>query len=277
MAIKKYKPTSPGRRGMAIVRHAGLHEDGPYKPLVVGKKRVDARNNKGHTTLRFRGGGHKRRYRIIDFKRDNDGVPGVIERLERDPNRSSLIALVKFANGDRRYVLMPHGAQVGDPVRQGPEVEPERGAALPLRKIPVGTDIFAVEIKPGQGAKLVRSAGSVARLMAHEEDFALVRLPSGETRRFPLDCKATMGQVSNPEHFLENWGKAGRSRWKGRRPVQRGSVMNPCDHPHGGGEGRTPRGMHPVSVWGWLTKGKKQRKQKKYSDRVIVTRRAKRK
>jgi len=275
VAIKKYKPTSPGRRGMAIARHAGLHEGGPYKPLTQGKKRVDARNNKGHKTVRFRGGGHKRRYRIIDFKRNKDGVPGVIERLERDPNRTALIALVKYADGERRYVLMPHGAKVGDPIHQGPGCDPERGAAMPLRDIPVGSQIFNVEIKPGQGGKLARAAGVGARLMAHEATFALVKLPSGEMRRFGLDCRATLGQVSNPEHFLENWGKAGRSRWMGRRPVQRGTSMNPVDHPLGGGEGRSPAGMHPVSKWGWLAKGKKQRKTKKYSDRVIVTRRKK--
>jgi large subunit ribosomal protein L2 len=276
MAIKKYKPTSPGRRGMAIVRHPGLHEDGPYKPLTVGKKRVDARNNKGHKTVRFRGGGHKRRYRIIDFKRDKDGVPGVIERLERDPNRTALIALIKYADGDRRYVIMPHGAKVGDPINCGADAEPERGVSMMLKDLPVGSEIFNIEIKPGQGGKMVRSAGTSARLMAHEGKWALVKLPSGEVRRFHLECRATMGQVSNPQHFLENWGKAGRSRWMGRRPVQRGSAMNPVDHPHGGGEGKAPAGMQPVSKWGWLTKGKKQRKKTKYSDRVIVSRRGKR-
>jgi large subunit ribosomal protein L2 len=260
---------------MAIARHDGLHEGGPYKPLTRGKKRIDARNNQGHKTVRFRGGGHKRRYRMIDFKRDKDGVPGVIERLERDPNRTALIALVKYADGERRYVVMAHGAKVGDKVLQGPGIEPERGFSMPLKDMPVGSQIFNIEIKPGQGAKMVRSAGTSARLMAHEGGYALVRLPSGEMRKFRLECRATLGQVSNPEHFLENWGKAGRSRWMGRKPVQRGSSMNPVDHPHGGGEGKAPAGMHPVSKWGWLTKGKKQRKNKKYSDRVIVTRRKK--
>ncbi len=277
MAIKRYKPTSPGRRGMAIVRHEGLHEDGPYKPLTVGKKRVDARNNQGHKTVRFRGGGHKRRYRIIDFKRDKDGVPGVVERLERDPNRTALIALVKYADGERRYVIMPNGSKVGDPVNQGPGSDPELGNSMPLRDIPVGSSIFNIEIKPGQGGKLVRSAGTVARLLSHEVKYALIKLPSGEVRKFLLDCRATMGQVSTQEHFLENWGKAGRSRWMGRKPKQRGAAMNPVDHPHGGGEGKTPAGMHPKSKWGWLTKGKKQLKKKKYSDRVIVSRRNSRK
>ncbi len=275
MTMKKYNPTSPGRRGMAIVRHAGLHEDGPYKPLTVGKKRVDARNNHGHTTLRFRGGGHKRRYRIIDFGRGKDGVPGVLERIERDPNRNALIGLVKYADGERRYILVPHGAKAGDPIVQGPSVEPQLSAAMPLEKIPLGSEIFNIEIKPGAGGKVCRSAGCVARLMAHEGEWALVRMPSGEMRKFPRKCRASLGQVSNPEHFLQNWGKAGRTRWLGKRPVQRGKAMNPVDHPLGGGEGCCPAGMHPKSAWGWLAKFQKQRKKKKYSDRLIVSRRTK--
>lgn len=273
MSIRKYKPTSPGRRHLAVVQHESIHRGGPHKPLAKGKRRVDCRNNKGHKTVRFRGGGHKRLYRTIDFRRDKAGVPGVIERIERDPNRSCLIGLIKYKDGDRRYILLPLGAKIGDPVLQGPGVEPERGNALSLRDIPVGSAIHNIEVKPGAGGKMVRSAGVAAQLLGHEAPFAMVRLPSGEVRRFLLECKATIGQVSNPEHFLENSGKAGRARWMGRRPGQRGSVMNPVDHPHGGGEGKCPRGMHPKSIWGWLAKGQKQRKRIKYSNRLIVSRR----
>lgn len=276
MAIRKYKPTSPGRRGMAILRREDVHKGGPFKALSKGKKRNDCRNNKGHKTVRFRGGGAKRKYRIIDFKRNKVGVPGVVERLERDPNRSGLIGLIKYADGERRYVLLPVGVKVGDPILSGPEIEPKPGCAMPLEKIPLGSEIYNIEIKPGQGGKMVRSAGTVARLMAHEGRFALVKLPSGEMRKFHKECMASIGQVSNPEHFLQNWGKAGRSRNMGRRPVQRGTSMNPVDHPHGGGEGRSPAGMHPLSKWGWLAKGQKQRKRKKYSNRLIVSRRKKR-
>jgi len=256
---------------MSVSDFSEITKDEPEKRLTCSLKKTGARNNQGRITVRFRGGGHKRRYRIIDFKRDKWGVPAKVASIEYDPNRSARIALLHYADGEKRYILAPLGLQVGDVVMAGPEAEIRPGNALPLRSIPLGTFIHNLELYPGRGGQLVRSAGTYAQLMAKDGRYAHVRLPSGEIRLFLLDCMATVGQVGNVDHENITLGKAGRSRWLGRRPHVRGTAMNPVDHPHGGGEGRT-KGRHPVSPWGWPTKGYKTRK-KKVSDKWIVKRR----
>jgi len=272
MPVKKFKPTSPGRRFVTVSDFAEITADRPQKNLVAGKKRQGGRNAQGRITVRHRGGGHKKRYRIIDFKRAKEGVPGVVTSIEYDPNRSARIALVTYADGDKRYILAPAGLRVGAQVASGPEADIKPGNSLPLRHIPVGTLIHNIELYPGRGAQMVRSAGVVAQLMAKEGNLANVRLPSGEMRMVPLDCRATVGQVGNLEHGNITIGKAGRNRWKGIRPTVRGVVMNPVDHPHGGGEGRSPIGRNPVTPWGKPALGARTRK-KKPSDRLIVKRR----
>lgn len=269
MAIVKAKPTSPGRRFVVQVKSPGLHKGSPYAPLLAKKSKTGGRNNNGRITTRHRGGGHKQRYRVIDFKRDKDGVPAVVERLEYDPNRTAHIALLKYADGERRYIIAPRGLSAGKEVRSGVDVAIAPGNCLPLRNIPVGTTIHCVELKIGKGAQLARSAGTYAQLVAREGDYATLRLRSGEMRKIHCDCRATIGEVCNTEHSLQKLGKAGATRWRGVRPTVRGVVMNPVDHPHGGGEGRTSGGRHPVSPWGMPTKGHKTRKNKR-TDKFIV-------
>ncbi len=271
MGIKKYKPTSPGRRFVTTLDFAELTTDRPYKPLTEGKKRSSGRNAEGHVTSRHRGRGHKRRYRIIDFKRNKPGVPAKVATIEYDPNRTAFIALLHYADGEKRYILAPNGLHVGDTVISGEKVEVRPGNAMPLANIPLGTMVHNVELKPGKGGQMVRSAGTAAQIMAKEGKYTTLRLPSGEMRMVLSTCMATIGQVGNVEHSNISIGKAGRSRWLGIRPQTRGTAMNPVDHPHGGGEGRN-KGRHPVSPWGWPTKGYKTRK-KKASDRLIVSRR----
>ena len=269
MPIVKAKPTSPGRRFVVQVKTPGLHKGAPYAPLVAKKSKTGGRNNQGRITTRHRGGGHKQRYRIVDFKRDKDGVPGVVERLEYDPNRSAHLCLIKYMDGERRYIIAPRGLNVGDTIQSGIEAPIAPGNTLPLRDIPVGTTIHCVEMKVGKGAQIARSAGTSAQLVAREGDYATLRLRSGEMRKIHADCRATIGEVGNSEHSLRKLGKAGATRWRGVRPTVRGVVMNPVDHPHGGGEGRTSGGRHPVSPWGVPTKGHKTRKNKR-TDKFIV-------
>jgi large subunit ribosomal protein L2 len=272
MAIVKAKPTSPGRRFMVKVVDRGLHKGVPYRPLLDQKTRSGGRNTDGRITTRHRGGGHKQRYRIIDFRRDKDGVPGRVERIEYDPNRSARIALVLYADGERRYIIAPKGIAPGDALMSGNEAAIKAGNTLPLRNIPVGTVVHCVEMKPGKGAQLARSAGAAVQLVAREGLHATLRLRSGEMRKVPAECRATIGEVGNAEHNLVKLGKAGARRWRGDRPTVRGVAMNPVDHPHGGGEGRTSGGRHPVTPWGVPTKGYKTRKNKR-TDRLIVRRR----
>jgi large subunit ribosomal protein L2 len=269
MAIVKTKPTSPGRRHVVQVKSEGLHKGAPYSPLVARMSKTGGRNNQGRVTTRHKGGGHKQRYRIIDFKRDKDGVPGVIERIEYDPNRTAHIALVKYADGERRYIIAPAGLKVGAQIRSGIEAPIVTGNCMALRNIPVGSTVHCVELKIGKGAQLARSAGASAQLVAREGEYATIRLRSGEMRKVHSDCRATLGAAGNAEHNLRKLGKAGASRWRGVRPTVRGVVMNPVDHPHGGGEGRTSGGRHPVSPWGTPTKGFKTRSNKR-TDRFIV-------
>ncbi len=271
MGIKQYKPTSPGRRFVTTLDFSELTASKPYKPLTQGKKRSCGRNNEGHITSRHRGGGHKRRYRIIDFRRNKPGVPARVATIEYDPNRTAFIALLHYADGDKRYILAPQGLKVGDTVVAGERVEVRPGNAMPLANIPLGTLVHNIELKPGKGGQMVRAAGTAAQLVAKEGRYATLRLPSGEMRMVLATCMATIGQVSNPDHMNISLGKAGRSRWLGIRPQTRGTAMNPVDHPHGGGEGRN-KGRHPVSPWGWPTKGYKTRGRKP-SDRLIVSRR----
>ena len=272
MAIVKSKPTSPGRRFVVTVVGAELHKGEPYAPLVEKKTKNGGRNNKGRITTRHRGGGHRQRYRVIDFKRNKDGVPGRVEHLEYDPNRSAHIALVLYADGERRYILAPRGVTAGVEIHNGSEAPIKPGNALPLRNIPLGTVIHNIELKPGKGGQIARSAGCGVQLVAREGAHATLRLRSGEMRKVPVDCRATIGEVGNSEHNLRSLGKAGATRWRGVRPTVRGVVMNPVDHPHGGGEGRTSGGRHPVSPWGSPTKGYKTRKNKR-TDNMIVRRR----
>lgn len=276
MALKKAKPTSAGRRFVVGVKNPDLHRGKPHGALLAKKSKSGGRNNAGRTTTRHRGGGHKQRYRLIDFKRDKDGVPARVERLEYDPNRSADIALLLYADGERRYIIAPRGVKAGDPIRTGGNAPIRPGNALTLANIPVGTTVHCVEMRPGKGAQLARSAGSAAQLVAREGDYATLRLRSGEMRRVYTGCKATVGAVGNDEHNLRSLGKAGAKRWRGRRPTVRGVAMNPVDHPHGGGEGRTSGGRHPSSPWGWKTKGYKTRTNKRTDD-MIVRRRGKRK
>ncbi|RME86155.1 MAG: 50S ribosomal protein L2 [Zetaproteobacteria bacterium] len=273
MALKVYKPITNGLRGTVRVDKSGLWKGRPEKSLVVGLPKKAGRNNYGRITAWQRGGGHKRLYRLIDFRRDNFGIPGKVARIEYDPNRTAFIALVHFANGDKRYILAPQGLKPGDVVNQGPEAEIRPGHALPLEKIPTGVMVHNVELKPGKGGQLVRAAGTAAQVMGKEGGKVVLRLPSGEYRRFDGRCMATVGVLSNPDHANETIGKAGRARWLGRRPNVRGVAMNPVDHPHGGGEGRTSGGRHPCTPWGVPTKGYKTRKKNKPSDRDIIRRR----
>ena len=272
MAVQKAKPTSAGRRFVVKIVHPDLHKGTPYKPLVESKGRSGGRNSNGRITTRHRGGGHKRHYRLIDFRRNKDGIQAVVERLEYDPNRTANIALLKYEDGDRRYIVAPRGVHVGDQIMSGITAPIRPGNAMPLRNIPVGSVIHCVELKPGRGAQLVRSAGASAQLVAREGAHATLRLRSGEMRRVLVDCRATLGEVSNSEHSLHSLGKAGAKRWRGVRPTVRGVAMNPVDHPHGGGEGRSSGGRHPVSPWGTPTKGFKTRKNKR-TDRMIIRRR----
>jgi large subunit ribosomal protein L2 len=276
MAIVKTKPTSPGRRFAVKIRSAELHKGQPFEALVDKKTRSGGRNNQGRITTRHRGGGHKQRYRVIDFKRDKTGVPGTVERLEYDPNRTAHIALILYADGERRYIIAPKGLKAGDSVQSGSDAAIARGNCLPLRNIPVGTTVHCVEMKPGKGAQIARSAGTSAQLVAREGAYATLRLRSGEMRRVLTACRAVVGEVSNSEHSLRSLGKAGAKRWQGIRPTVRGVAMNPVDHPHGGGEGRTSGGRHPVSPWGVPTKGHKTRTNKR-TDGMIVRRRRNRK
>lgn len=276
MSVKRYKPTSPGRRGMTVASFEEITKTEPEKSLLEPLKKTGGRNNQGRTTTRFRGGGHKRMYRIIDFKRDKDGIPAKVASIEYDPNRSARIALLHYADGEKRYILAPLGLKPGDVVESGPDADIKPGNALPLAKIPVGTMVHAIELKPGKGAQLARSAGTAAQLMAREGNYATLRLPSGEFRMVHVSCRATVGQVGNVEHENIVIGKAGRMRWLGRRPHQRGVSMNPVDHPHGGGEGKAPIGLpRPVTPWGKPTLGYRTRKKNKKSDAYIVRRRRK--
>jgi len=275
MPVKKYKPTSPGRRGMSVSSFDEITRSKPEKSLTEPLKSHAGRNNQGRITVRHRGGGHKRRYRIIDFKRNKDGVPGKIFSVEYDPNRTARIALVVYADGEKRYILSPVGLQVGQTIMSGPEAEIRVGNCLPLRNMPLGSTIHNIELNPGKGGQMVRSAGAAAQLMAKEGKYAQLRMPSGEVRLVPLVARATLGQVGNIEHENESIGKAGRSRWMGIRPTVRGSVMNPVDHPHGGGEGRAPIGRSsPRTPWGKPTLGYRTRKNKK-TNNMIVRRRKK--
>lgn len=269
MAIKKFKPTTPSRRYMTVASFEEITKKEPEKSLLAPIKKSGGRNRKGRITSRHRGGGHKRRYRIIDFKRNKDGVPAKVASIEYDPNRSARIALLHYADGEKRYILAPNKLAVGDTVESGEGSDIKPGNSLKLGDIPVGTIIHNVELYPGKGGQIARSAGVVAQIMAKEDKFAHVKLPSGEVRLVRIDCKATIGQVGNIDHENITGGKAGRSRWKGKRPHVRGVVMNPHDHPHGGGEGKSPSGRHPVTPWGQRTIGKKTRKPKK-SDRYII-------
>jgi large subunit ribosomal protein L2 len=276
MAIKKYKPTSNGRRGMTVSDFAEITTDTPEKSLLAPLKSKGGRNNQGKLTVRHQGGGHKRQYRIIDFKRDKDGIPGRVATVEYDPNRSANIALINYVDGEKRYIIAPKNLQVGAEIMSGPEADIKVGNALPLANIPVGTVVHNIELKPGKGGQLVRSAGTSAQVLGKEGKYVLVRLNSGEVRMILAECRATIGQVGNEQHELINIGKAGRSRWLGKRPTVRGSVMNPNDHPHGGGEGRAPIGRKsPMSPWGKPTLGYKTRKKKNKSDKFIVRRRKK--
>jgi len=274
MAIKKYKPTSPGRRFATRVERASGTTNEPHKPLVEKLTKSGGRDNKGHIAMRRRGGGHKRRYRVIDFRRDKHDIPAKVERIEYDPNRSADIALLCYADGERRYILAPHGLEVGQSVVASAEADIMPGNALPLRAVPLGTTLHNIEMKPGKGGQMARSAGVGAQLIAKEGRHALLRLPSGEMRRVLVDCFATIGQVGNLDHENAAIGKAGRHRWMGKRPEVRGVAMNPVDHPHGGGEGRTSGGRHPVTPWGVPTKGKKTRNNPR-TDGMIVRRRTK--
>lgn len=272
MGVKKFKPFTPSRRFMTVLDFSELTKKEPEKSLLVSLKKTGGRNNQGRITVRFRGGGHKKLYRIIDFKRDKDGIPAKVLSIEYDPNRTAWIALLQYVDGEKRYIIAPDGIKPGDEVISGSGVPLKIGNALPLAEIPEGIEIHNIELVPGKGAQLVRSAGSAAMILSKEGNYAHVQLPSGEIRLINLKCKATIGRVSNPDNELVVIGKAGRKRWMGRRPHVRGTAMNPCDHPHGGGEGRT-KGKIPKSPWGWYTKGKKTRKKKKVSNRFIIKRR----
>ena len=276
MSLHKAKPTSAGRRFVIAVKTDGLHKGEPYGPLVAKKGSKGGRNNAGRITARHQGGGHKQRYRMIDFRRAKDGITAVVERIEYDPNRSAHIALLRYKDGERRYILAPKGIREGAELLSGEDAPIKPGNALPLRAIPVGTVIHNIEMKPGKGGQLARSAGAAAQLAAREGVYATVRLRSGEMRRIHSDCRATIGEVGHGEHNLRKLGKAGAQRWRGVRPTVRGVAMNPVDHPHGGGEGRTSGGRHPVSPWGKPTKGAKTRANKR-TDSMIVRRRRKRK
>ena len=274
MAVVKCKPTSPGRRFVVKIVHPELHKGAPLAQLTEKKSKTGGRNSSGRLTQRHVGGGHKKKYRIIDFRRDKDGVPARVERLEYDPNRTANIALLLYADGERRYVIAPDKVVVGDELISGPASPMKLGNCMPLRNIPVGSNVHCVEMKPGKGAQIARSAGASVQLVAREGQYATLRLRSGEVRRVPADCRATIGEVSNGEHNLRSIGKAGAMRWRGARPTVRGVAMNPVDHPHGGGEGRTSGGRHPVSPWGTPTKGYKTRTNKRTSNLIVRRRNA---
>lgn len=275
MALLKAKPTSPGRRFVVKVVNADLHKGAPFAPLLESTSKKGGRNNAGRITTRHQGGGHKQHYRIVDFKRNKDGIPAQVERLEYDPNRSAHIALVKYADGERRYVIAPKGLKAGDSIQSGADAPIKSGNSLPLRNIPVGSVIHCVELKPGKGAQIGRSAGAAIQLLAREGAYVTLRLRSGEVRKVLGECRATLGEVGNSEHNLRSYGKAGAKRWRGVRPTVRGVAMNPVDHPHGGGEGRTSGGRHPVTPWGVSTKGHKTRKNKRTDQFIVRRRRAK--
>jgi large subunit ribosomal protein L2 len=274
MPLVKTKPTSPGRRFVVKVVEPSLHKGVPYRPLLEPQKKNGGRNNDGRVTTRHQGGGHKQRYRVVDFRRDKDGIPAIVERLEYDPNRTSHLALLKYKDGERRYIIAPRGVAAGDELMSGSSAPIRPGNSMPLRNAPLGSLLHNIEIKPGKGGQLARSAGSSAQLVAREGAYATLRLRSGEMRRVLAECRATLGEVGNAEHNLRSIGKAGAKRWRGIRPTVRGVAMNPVDHPHGGGEGKTSGGRHPVSPWGVPTKGKKTRRNKR-TDGMIVRRRGK--
>lgn len=274
--VRKLKPTSAGRRHVVQVTPPGLSKSGPHRPLVAGKRRVNGRGAGGRISTRHRGGGHKRLYRAIDFRRNKDGITAKVTALEYDPNRTAYIALLSYADGEWRYVIAPRGMKVGDAVVSGSDAAVQIGNCLPIEHIPVGTIVHCVELKPGKGAQIARSAGTSVQIVAKEDRYALLRLRSGEIRKVLITCRATVGEVCNSEHSLRRLGKAGKSRHLGRRPTVRGTAMNPVDHPHGGGEGRT-RGRHPVSPWGVPTKGKKTRSNKRTDSMIVRRRKNKRK
>ena len=273
MALIKLKPTSPGTRFQVRISKSHLYKGGPFEPLTVAQDRTGARNHFGRITTRHHGGGSRQKYRIIDFRRDKDGIAGAVERIEYDPNRTGHIALIRYADGERRYILAPKGVNPGDEIRSGSEAPVKPGNAMALRHIPVGSLVHNIELKPGRGGQMARSAGSSASFTSREGVHAYLRLKSGETRKVHVDCRATIGELANDEHNLRKYGKAGAKRWLGIRPTVRGLAMNPVDHPHGGGEGKSGQGNpHPVSPWGWQTKGKKTRRNKRTSN-MIVSRR----
>ena len=274
MPLMKVKPTSPGRRGLVKVVSPDLHKGEPHWPLVESQSRGSGRNNHGRITMRHKGGGHKQHYRIVDFRRDKDGIQATVERLDYDPNRSAHLALLLYADGERRYIIAPKGIEAGVTLLSGSEAPIKAGNCLPIRNIPVGSIIHCIEMLPGKGAQIARSAGTACTLLAREGTYAQVRLRSGEVRKIHIDCRATIGEVSNEEHSLRQYGKAGAIRWKGIRPTVRGVAMNPVDHPHGGGEGRTGEGQVPVSPWNTMTKGYRTRNNKR-TQTMIVARRKK--
>jgi len=273
--IKKSKPTSPGRRFVVQVVEPTLHKGEPYAPLLEKKSKSGGRNNTGRITVRHTGGGHKQHYRLVDFKRSKDGIPAKVERLEYDPNRTANIALVLYADGERAYILAPRNLAAGDVIESGSSASIKVGNTLPLRNIPVGTVVHAVEMRPGKGAQIARSAGAYAQVAGKEGAYVLLKLRSGEMRKIHVDCRATVGEVGNAEHSLKKLGKAGAKRWRGVRPTVRGVAMNPVDHPHGGGEGRTSGGRHPVTPWGVPTKGKKTRSNKRTNNMIVRRRNSK--
>lgn len=273
MPLVHLKPTSPGARHVVRVVHKGLHKGAPYGPLLESQSATGGRNNHGHMTTRHKGGGHKQHYRVIDFKRNKDSVPGAVERVEYDPNRSAHIALVLYKDGERRYIIAPRGIKAGDLIQAGSDAPIKPGCALPLRNIPIGSTVHCVELRAGKGAQLARSAGAAVQLVAREGDYATIRLRSGEMRKVHVECRATIGEVGNNENNLRQYGKAGAKRWKGIRPTVRGVVMNPVDHPHGGGEGKSGQGNpHPVSPWGQKTKGLKTRNNKRTQKFIVRSR-----
>ena len=275
MALRKLKPTSPGQRFVVRVVTEGLHSGKPFEGLLRPLPKRGGRNNQGRVTTRHQGGGHKRYYRVIDFKRNKDGIAGRVERIEYDPNRSAHLALVLYSDGERRYILAPKRVQAGDPIQSGTDAPIRPGNALPLKSIPLGTQVHCLELKPGKGAQLARSAGASVQIVAREGEYVTVRLRSGEMRKIHVNCRATVGEVGNDEHNLRKLGKAGVQRWRGIRPTVRGVAQNPVDHPHGGGEGRTSGGRHPVSPWGKPTKGAKTRKNKRTQMMIVRGRRQK--
>jgi large subunit ribosomal protein L2 len=274
MALIKVKPTSAGRRAVVKVVTPGLHKGKPVAALLEPKKRGSGRNNNGHITVRHKGGGHKQHYRVVDFRRNKDGIPATVERIEYDPNRTAHLALLCYADGERRYIIAPRGIAAGAQLLNGIEAPIKPGNCLPLRSIPVGSTVHCVEMMPGKGAQIARSAGTSVQLLAREGSYAQLRLRSGEIRKVHVDCRATLGEAGNEEHSLRSIGKAGANRWRGIRPTVRGVVMNPCGHPHGGGEGRTAAGRHPVSPWGTPTKGYRTRSNKRTSNMIVRRRQA---